>query len=266
MKKILFLLTIPLIFSCNNEADTRVDDDTGIYVTPQPAHEDSIIVCDFGFKPYQFNKVKRVELDRNKSQPPKMEAKPPKKGAGVIYLDFDGHNLSGTSWSTNPIGLGYSGLTTDQQKEVVAGVQKDYAGYNVLVTNSESVYNQAPTNKRIRVVVTESWEWFGTVGGVAYVGSFKWGDNTPCFVFSSLLSYDPFSIHKAAAHEAGHTLGLLHKAKWSSGCALEAEYISGFIMGWPYTTTSVFGVGPTQLSCSHIQDDVAMIKQTLNSR
>ncbi len=71
-----------------------------------------------------------------------------------------------------------------------------------------------PDSWGIRVVIAgDSGEWLppeiGSVGGIAYVGSFNSGRDTPTFVFQSNLG-SVNGIAEAASHEVGHTLGLQH--------------------------------------------------------
>ena len=108
----------------------------------------------------------------------------------VIYLDFDGHSVSGTMWNVfGPFTCNSSGLVDAQITEVFNRVAEDFRPFNINVTTSETKFNQAPVNKRMRVVITTSHEWYGTgAGGVAYLNSFTWGDATPAFVFSALFN------------------------------------------------------------------------------
>jgi hypothetical protein len=86
----------------------------------------------------------------------------------------------------------------------------DYAPFDVDVT-TEDPGEAALRGDGIRVVIGgSSADWYGdAAGGVAWVGSF--GSEQPAFVWPALLG--PFKVKyvaDAAAHEAGHTLGLLH--------------------------------------------------------
>jgi hypothetical protein len=148
-------------------------------------------------------------------------------------------------------------------------VTNDYSPFNVIVTTDESVYNSANMAKRTRVVITETWEWFGQAGGVSFIGSFTWGSNTPCFVFSSLLNYNVKTIAEACSHEAGHTIGLRHQSVYDANCVKLSEYNYGQgtgetgwapIMGVGYNENlTLWHKGPNSISCSTIQDDIATI-------
>ena len=140
--------------------------------------------------------------------------------ANVILLDFNGEYVANTMWNVNgPFTCAPANLNAEEVGLILQRVITDFTPFNITVTTDEAVYNAANPSKRTRVVITESWEWFGQAGGVSYINSFTWGTNTPCFVFSSLLGYNVKMIAEACSHEAGHTLGLRHQslydAKWN---------------------------------------------------
>jgi hypothetical protein len=153
--------------------------------------------------------------------------------------------------------------------EIVARVTEDYRPFNVTITTDESVYTAGDPMKRMRVIVTESWEWYGQTGGVSYVNSFTWGDNTPCFVFSVLLNYNTKQIAEAVSHEAGHTLGLYHQSVYDNNCNLVTQYNAGTgsgETGWApimgcgyYENLSTWHNGTNVIGCTVLQDDVAKI-------
>ncbi|HZI52771.1 MAG TPA: hypothetical protein VFD56_03675, partial [Chitinophagaceae bacterium] len=188
----------------------------------------------------------------------------------VIYLDFNGQYVASTMWNTNgPITCAPANLNVEEIDLIVQRVTTDYAPFNVMVTTDEAVYNSGNYSKRMRVIVTESWEWFGQAGGVSYLNSFTWANNTPCFVFSSLLGYDVKRIAEACSHEAGHTLGLRHQSSYDENGIKLSDYNWGQgsgeigwapIMGASYNQNlSLWHYGPNSLSATTMQDDVAKI-------
>ena len=196
--------------------------------------------------------------------------------SAVIFLDFDGHTTSGTMWNVygpftcNSAGLDNAGIT-----EVFNRVAEDYRPFNINVTTNETKYNQAPANRRIRVVITTSHEWYGSgAGGVAYLNSFTWGDNSPCFVFSALLGFNIKNIAEAASHEAGHSLGLRHQSSYDASCVKISDYNWGTgtgeigwapIMGAAYgQNMSLWNSGPNSLNCNNIQSDLSIITNATN--
>jgi hypothetical protein len=160
--------------------------------------------------------------------------------------------------------------------EILLSVTNDFSPFNIVVTTDQATYDAANIYKRMRIVFTESWEWYGKAGGVAYTGSFTWGDNTPCFVFSSLLNYNTKSISEAAAHEAGHTLGLRHQASYDANGIKTSDYNYGQgsgeigwapIMGVGYShNLTIWHNGPTPNGPASLQDDVAIITNVVGTR
>lgn len=190
--------------------------------------------------------------------------------SAVIFLDFDGHTVSGTSWNYNgPIVCGASGLTNTQITEVFNRVAEDYRPFNVNVTTDSTKFLAAPLNRRMRVIMTVTSEWYGAAGGVAFINSFTWSDNTPCFVFTALLNYNVKNISEAASHEAGHTLGLYHQSLYDANCVKLSDYHSGTgsgEIGWApimgvgyYRNFTLWNNGPNSYGCTNYQSDLSVI-------
>jgi hypothetical protein len=190
----------------------------------------------------------------------------------VLFLDFDGQYVTGTSWNYNgPINCAASGLNTFQITEVFNRVAEDYRPFNINVTTDSTKYFSAPVNHRIRVIVTVTNGWYPGVGGVSFVGSFNFGDDTPCFVFTgpSALGYNPKYVAEAASHEAGHTLGLYHQAVYDSTCKKVSDYNSGTgsgEIGWApimgvgyYENMTLWNFGPNPYGCAQTQNDLQVI-------
>lgn len=188
----------------------------------------------------------------------------------VILLDFNGQYVSGTNWNTNgPINAAPANLSSAEVTNILNRVIADFDPFNVVVTTDEAVYNACNAYKRMRVIVTESWEWYAQVGGVAFINSITWGNNTPCFVFSSLLEYNAKKIAEACSHEAGHTLGLRHQSSYDANGVKISDYNWGQgngeigwapIMGASYNQNlSIWHNGPNSLGATVMQDDVNII-------
>jgi hypothetical protein len=194
----------------------------------------------------------------------------------VIYLDFDGHLVNGTSWNTNgPISCAGGNLTQAQMTEIFERVSEDYRPFNVNVTTDSAKYWAAPMYKRTRVIFTITNDWYGSgSGGVAFIGSFTWGDNTPCFVFTNLLLYNTKWVAEAGSHEAGHTLGLRHQSAYDGNCIKTSEYNGGTGAGeisWApimgvgyYKNMTVWNNGANPYGCTSIQDDLGIITSSAN--
>ena len=194
----------------------------------------------------------------------------------VIYLDFDGHFVEGTIWNWDKnFNCAPSGLSNSAITEIFNRVAEDYRPFTINVTTDSTVYHAAPAKSRIRVILTPSWEWYGAAGGVAYVNSFSWGDNTPAFVFTSLLHNNSKLIAEATSHEAGHTFGLRHQSSYDASCVKTSEYNWGNgtgeigwapIMGASYNHNfTVWHLGPNPFGCNNTQNDLAIITQLKNN-
>lgn len=185
----------------------------------------------------------------------------------VAYLDMDGQVVSGTQWlSGGTINAGgiSSTYTQAQMTEIWRRAAEDYAPFQINVTTDEAAYLAAPSNRRIRCVITPDNEWYGPYGGVAYINSFTWTGDTPCWVFSDQLANSPRYIAEACSHEIGHTLGLLHDGRSSPSEGYYQGHGSGET-GW----APIMGVGYYQLlvqwsrgeylSANNKEDDLAII-------
>ncbi len=201
---------------------------------------------------------------------------PPIVGTGswIIFLDFDGHYVSDLYWTAQNAGLPFyvtpSGLSSVEIKNIVDSVKVDFSQFkNINITTDSNVYNSASIVRRQRVIVTQYNEWYGSSGGVAYIGSIEWGKDVPCFVFSKSLSYNQKYISEAISHETGHTLGLYHQIQCSSTGTFVSEYNPGSgtsttgsapIMGSSYSRPGYWWIGPNSFGCSNIQNDSIIIR------
>ncbi|MEO5890717.1 MAG: T9SS type A sorting domain-containing protein [Ferruginibacter sp.] len=191
--------------------------------------------------------------------------------AATIYLDFDGYNVNSAYWNGGtPFTCVSSGMTDIQIKEVYDRVAEDYRPFDINITTDELKFLAAPLSSRIRVVITSTSNWFTGVGGVSFVGSFKWGDDTPAFVFSDRLgSGNPKIVAECCSHESGHAVGLSHQSTYDSTCNLTATYNEGEGTGeasWApimgnsyYRNMSGWNNGPTPYGCATTQDNLSII-------
>jgi hypothetical protein len=205
---------------------------------------------------------------RAAAQTPIMSSYP--NATAVLYLNFDGAYVAGTSWNYNgPLTLAPSGLTSDQITEIFNRVSEDYRPFNVNVTTDSVVFSKAPVKQRMQVIVTITNGWYPGVGGISFVGSFTWGNDTPCFVFSAALGYNTKYISEATAHELGHSLGLYHQAAYNTGCVKVSDYNSGTgsgQIGWApimgvgyYQNFTLWNNGPDPYGCTQNQSDLSII-------
>lgn len=145
-----------------------------------------------------------------------------------IYLDFDGHVTSGTFWQNGAsfdtpafsLDANYAQFSdADRQaiQEVWARVAEDFYPFDVDVTTEEPSLDDlrkagaGDTRWGMRVVIGGSGSWMSGAAGVAYLNSFNWDSDTPCFVFADQSWKRNLNfMATCVSHEVGHTLGLRH--------------------------------------------------------
>ena len=209
-------------------------------------------------------------VSNNAFSTPKLNSYP--SAVATIFLDFDGHYVESTVWNGgNPLNCAPSGLNEAQITEAFNRVAEDYRPFNINITTDSAVFLAAPLNKRMRIIITTTSDWMPGVGGISYVGSFTWGDDTPAFVFSDRLGpYSPKMVGECCSHESGHTVGLSHQSKYGNDCSNPIEqYNSGEgtgETGWApimgnsyYRNMSNWNNGPTPYGCTSIQDNLTII-------
>jgi hypothetical protein len=264
--KQLFLVLIGamMFFSCDREDVRELPSDAG-KVSKLPTCPE-LVNIEMDNKAAQRRKYPPKNPHNQPPQPPP----PTTVKQGCLLLDFNGEDVSGTMWNVNgDLVCDNSGLSQTQIEFTLNRVKYDYAQFNIEVTTDESVYNTYPQNKRRRCIVTTT-NFYGNVGGVAYINSFNWFDDSPCFVFSQLLSYNEKYISDATSHELGHTLGNRHHSEWmyneDGSCIKINEYLwSNMIMGASYYDPNPkFGIGANSLGCYVIQNDMDIINNSIN--
>lgn len=181
-------------------------------------------------------------------------------GNGCVLLDFDGQYVSGTPWNNgNPINAAAANLTDAEKEQVWELISEDYRPFHVNITTSEAVFNTYPKTKRMRCIFTPTNTAAPGSGGVAYVGSFNWNDDTPCWVFNSGAK----AAGDAGAHEVGHTFGLSHDGRTTP----TEEYYAGQgnwapIMGVGYYVPIVQWSKGEYANANNKEDDLAIITST----
>lgn len=215
------------------------------------------------------------------SSPPARSSRP--DAESVIYLDFNGHTVTGTAWNTSlgrasfqcvPFDLDGDPTTfSDAEQaaiiEVWERVAEDYKAFNINVTTVEPT---TFTSKTARALITKNKDAAGannpssTVGGVAYIDVFGRSDYatvySPAFIYFNNVGNVARSIAEALSHELGHNLGLSHDGTKSAG------YYSGHGTGedsWGPIMGASYGRNFTQWSkgeyynSNNSQDDLAII-------
>ena len=180
--------------------------------------------------------------------------------AGCVLLDFDGYYMpAGNLWNNgNAINAAASGMSDAAVQQHWEVVSEDYRPFNLNVTTSEAVFNSYPRNRRMRVVVTPTNTAAPGAGGVAYIGSFNWDNDVPCWVFITSGK----SGGDASSHEVGHTFDLGHDGRTNPA----EDYFVGLdgtswapIMGAGYYRPVVQWSKGQYNFANNLQDDVATI-------
>lgn len=191
----------------------------------------------------------------------------------VIYLDFDGENVTSSAWNGGQTIVGPPArMNASQIEETWRRVVRDFETFDVNVTTIRATYDAAPNARKTQCVVTQNDTASPGAGGVAYIGRFNDADPAfkVCWVF---LDNDAKSCAEAAAHEVGHMLGLNHDGRSAWGASAREEYYGGHgsgATGW----APIMGVGYyqqlTQWSrgeyarANNTEDDLAII--TISTR
>ena len=208
----------------------------------------------------------------------------------TIYLDFNGHTTTGTSWNVQSgrAAINTSAFDFDGNVNVFSNaeleriqfiwqrVAEDFAPFGVNVTTqdpgADALTNTGGRDNQwgVRAAIGGSYgDWYSSAaGGVAYLNGFGSARCGPAFVFSkSLGGGNEKYTAEAISHEVGHTLGLLHDGTSS------ASYFQGQgtgATGWASIMGSGYYKNVTQWSqgeyngANNKQDDVAQISSTVN--
>lgn len=175
----------------------------------------------------------------------------------TAYLDFDGETVTGTQWASGATINAVPGNFTETDiRNIFNLVSEDYRGFNINITTDINIYNKAPKNRRMRCIFTPTNTASPGAGGVAYIGSFTWGNETPCWVFNSGAK----NAGEAGSHEIGHTLNLKHDGRTTP----KEDYFTGQgswapIMGAGYSKSVVQWSKGEYANANNTEDDINII-------
>lgn len=210
----------------------------------------------------------------------------------VVFLDFDGHTITGTAWNSGTYDPLYARpfdidgdpttFSTEERNrigEVWHRVAEDYAPFDIDVTTEDPGTFGPYTG---RLLITNSVDDLGhnmpysNAGGVAYVG--VWGYSNYSYYSPALVYYNnlgsgfPTYVAEAAAHEFGHNLSLSHDGR---GAPYNEGYYQGHGSGY-VSWAPIMGVGyyqnVTQWSkgeydyANNHEDDISIINARLTTR
>lgn len=201
-----------------------------------------------------------------------------------IFLDFDGHTLSGNAWTagynggtnivappwdTDGVATNFSNAEQTTIQQIWFRVAEDYAPFDVDVTTEfpgESALTRSNSGDQaygVRALISPISSYIGNYGGIAYVGVFdSVGDyNKPALIFPEKLGNSEKNIAEAISHEVGHTLGLSH-----DGVTGGAEYYTGQgnwapIMGVGYYEPITHWSRGEYANANNTQNDFTVIMQ-----
>jgi len=213
--------------------------------------------------------------------------------AKVVFLDFDGHTITGTIWNsaagidpffaqpydTDGSPDTFSGGELSNIQEIWHRIAEDFAPFNIDVTTEDPGAFGSSTG---RVLITHNVDAtnqsmpYASSGGVAYVGVFGSGNYqhySPALVYYNNLGGGfPTYVAEAASHEFGHNLGLGHDGR---GEPYNEGYYKGHGTGY-VSWAPVMGIGytknVTQWSkgeyefANNQQDDLSQISLKLGYR
>ncbi len=213
----------------------------------------------------------------------------------TILLDFGGRTMSGNGWTASfnagadivspawsmdgTASPDFNDTERAAIQDVWRRVAEDYAPFNVDVTTeftSEAAITRtdiSDLNYGTRVLVSPISNYFGPYGGLAYVGVYSMTSDyyKPALVFPENLSNGSRYIAEAAAHEAGHNLGLRHDGTTTPS----ADYYAGSgtgetgwapIMGVGYYRNLTQWSKGEYPSASRTEDDLAILQGYLAYR
>jgi subtilisin-like proprotein convertase family protein len=200
-----------------------------------------------------------------------------------IFLDFDGHTTTGTAWlngativspaydiDNNP--SSFSSTELANIREIWERVSEDFLPFNIDVTTEDPgiealrKVGSSDTEWGIRVVIGQNTAPAPGAGGVAYLNSFSWNTDTPCFVFPASLGNNSNVIGVATSHEVGHSLGLYHDG-YASGSYYGGHGTGatswGPLMGNPNRNLTQWSKGE-YTGADNPEDDLAIITNSTN--
>ena len=174
----------------------------------------------------------------------------------VIYLDFDGEVVSGSSWNNgNTIDAQPSGLSDAEIITTWEIMAEDFSPFDVNVVTDRSIFEATPQNSRMMCIFTPTDDAEPGSGGVAFLDTFSSNSNEPCWVYNI---NNGKQAGDTGSHEVGHTLGLGHDGKGGT------EYYEGHsnwapIMGFSLNKEIAHWSLGEYTNATNLQNDLQII-------
>lgn len=194
-----------------------------------------------------------------------------------LYLNFGGapaltwgsfHSAITPAYDTDGDAGTFTAGELSNIQQIWSRVAEIYSPFNINVTTVDP--QTLADGVCTEAIIGGNGAWYGSAGGVAYIGGFSNGASNIAWVFPKMLANgNPKYTAEAISHEAGHTFGLQHQSKYS-GSTKTAEYNPGTagkapVMGSSYSATrALWWSGQSAISSSTIQDDVSVISSNTN--
>jgi hypothetical protein len=210
--------------------------------------------------------------------------------ANVLYLNFEGENVTNTEWNTYlerseipalafSSDSDYSTYSDSEQvaiKRIWQRIAEDYAPFNIDVTTERPA---TFTTRTAMALITRNTDAngeanpFSTAGGVAYLnvfGTSSYAKYRPAWIYHNNFGSNESYTAEAASHEIGHNLGLSHDGK-TDGSEYYGGHGSGDIswgplMGTGYNRNVSHWCKGEYYLANNTQDDLATIAGKLSYR
>jgi len=218
------------------------------------------ILCIAYEKVTKSSNSKKSSATNSKLPPLTLQSRP--SATAVIYLDFDGEVVTGTNWNNGdtidaqPAGLSDQEIITTW--EIMA---EDFSPFDINIVTDRSVFEATPKNRRMMCIFTPTDDAQPGSGGVAYLNSFSWNTDDPCWVYN--LGNGKHA-GDTGSHEVGHTMGLDHDGQGST------EYYEGHgnwapIMGFSLQKSiGQWSIGEYN-NATNTQNDIQIIANSQNN-
>lgn len=203
-----------------------------------------------------------------------------------LFLDFDGVDFGFTSWGgklprerpaydIDGNATLFSVAELSRIEQIWSRVAEAYSMFDINVTTVDpGDYNR---RESAHVVISGDNEWYGSGGGVAFIGGFASSGSgkvqRTAWVFpDNLRSGDAKVVADAAIHEAGHLFGLRHQSTYNANGTLDETYDSNSDsalqapnLGVAYNARrGLWAIGPTSSANSNANEISTIASGTTN--